>query len=157
MCLSKNIENVCKCIQAHTYILYFNLIIWTNRLTEELLAILNLYNWYAILLQAELSQDPYMAEYQSHMDGLLSQDSTYQGDRSAFYQPSAQFSQPYWSHNDGDVFHKSRERFLMKISKWMIWLPIVKLSVNTQHTQVLDVEYRREIIPGWRFNVMTNL
>ncbi|XP_072385014.1 regulator of nonsense transcripts 1 [Diabrotica undecimpunctata] len=47
------------------------------------------------LSQAELSQDPYMAEYQSQMDGLLSQDSTYQGDRSAFYQPSAQFSQPY--------------------------------------------------------------
>ncbi|KAJ8984652.1 hypothetical protein NQ317_009880 [Molorchus minor] len=33
------------------------------------------------LSQAELSQDPYMAEYQSQMDGLLSQDSTYQGDR----------------------------------------------------------------------------
>ncbi|XP_050293882.1 regulator of nonsense transcripts 1 [Anthonomus grandis grandis] len=47
------------------------------------------------LSQAELSQDLYMAEYQSQMDGLLSQDSTYQGDRSAFYQPSAQFSQPY--------------------------------------------------------------
>lgn len=47
------------------------------------------------LSQAELSQDPYMAEYQSQMDGLLSQDSTYQGDRSAFYQPNAQFSQPY--------------------------------------------------------------
>lgn len=30
------------------------------------------------LSQAELSQDPYMAEYQSQMDGLLSQDSTYQ-------------------------------------------------------------------------------
>ncbi|KAL3278282.1 hypothetical protein HHI36_013616 [Cryptolaemus montrouzieri] len=47
------------------------------------------------LSQAELSQDPYMVEYQSQMDGLLSQDSTYQGDRSAFYQPNAQFSQPY--------------------------------------------------------------
>lgn len=47
------------------------------------------------LSQAELSQDPYMAEYQSQMDGLLSQDSTYQGDRSAFYPPGAQFSQPY--------------------------------------------------------------
>lgn len=47
------------------------------------------------LSQPELSQDPYMAEYQSQMDGLLSQDSTYQGDRSAFYQASAQFSQPY--------------------------------------------------------------
>lgn len=33
------------------------------------------------LSQAELSQDLYMAEYQSQMDGLLSQDSTYQGDR----------------------------------------------------------------------------
>lgn len=30
------------------------------------------------LSQAELSQDPYMADYQSQMDGLLSQDSTYQ-------------------------------------------------------------------------------
>lgn len=47
------------------------------------------------LSQPELSQDPYMAEYQSQMDGLLSQDSTYQGDRSAFYQPNPQFSQPY--------------------------------------------------------------
>ncbi|KAF5290885.1 hypothetical protein FQA39_LY14565 [Lamprigera yunnana] len=47
------------------------------------------------LSQPELSQDQYMAEYQSQMDGLLSQDSTYQGDRSAFYQPNAQFSQPY--------------------------------------------------------------
>jgi regulator of nonsense transcripts 1 len=47
------------------------------------------------LSQPELSQDPYMAEYQSQMDGLLSQDSTYQGDRSAFYPPNAQFSQPY--------------------------------------------------------------
>lgn len=47
------------------------------------------------LSQAELSQDPYMTEYQSQMDGLLSQDSTYQGDRSNFYQPNAQFSQPY--------------------------------------------------------------
>lgn len=47
------------------------------------------------LSQAELSQDPYMAEYQSQMDGLLSQDSSYQGDRSTFYQPNAQFSQPY--------------------------------------------------------------
>lgn len=47
------------------------------------------------LSQAELSQDPYVADFQSQMDGLLSQDSTYQGDRSAFYQPGAQFSQPY--------------------------------------------------------------
>lgn len=48
------------------------------------------------LSQPELSQDPYMIEYQSQVDGLLSQDSTYQGDRSAFYPPaSAQFSQPY--------------------------------------------------------------
>ncbi|GLH13682.1 Regulator of nonsense transcripts 1 homolog, partial [Gryllus bimaculatus] len=49
------------------------------------------------LSQAELSQDSYMVgEYQSQMDGLLSQDSTYQGDRSAFYAgPSqgGQFSQ----------------------------------------------------------------
>ncbi|XP_044736532.1 regulator of nonsense transcripts 1 homolog isoform X1 [Chrysoperla carnea] len=49
------------------------------------------------LSQAELSQDSYMIEYQSQMDGLLSQDSTYQGDRSAFaFQPTGtQFSQPY--------------------------------------------------------------
>jgi regulator of nonsense transcripts 1 len=51
------------------------------------------------LSQPELSQDSYMVgEYQSQMDGLLSQDSTYQGDRSAFYPgPSqgGQFSQPY--------------------------------------------------------------
>lgn len=56
------------------------------------------------LSQAELSQDSYMIEYQSQMDGLLSQDSTYQGDRStAFgFQPqpggagtAPQFSQPY--------------------------------------------------------------
>ncbi|KAK9694069.1 AAA domain [Popillia japonica] len=68
------------------------------------------------LSQAELSQDPYMAEYQSQMDGLLSQDSTYQGDRyqsqmdgllsqdstyqgdrsgNFFQANAAQFSQPY--------------------------------------------------------------
>jgi hypothetical protein len=52
------------------------------------------------LSQPELSQDSYMVgEYQSQMDGLLSQDSTYQGDRSAFYPgPSqgGQFSQVSW-------------------------------------------------------------
>lgn len=51
------------------------------------------------LSQAELSQDSYMVgEFQSQMDGMLSQDSTYQGDRSAFYAgptPGNQFSQPY--------------------------------------------------------------
>lgn len=51
------------------------------------------------LSQAELSQDSYMVgEFQSQMDGMLSQDSTYQGDRSAFYagpNPGNQFSQPY--------------------------------------------------------------
>lgn len=53
------------------------------------------------LSQAELSQDSYMVgEFQSQMDGLLSQDSTYQGDRSntAFYPSTSQggqFSQPY--------------------------------------------------------------
>jgi len=50
------------------------------------------------LSQAELSQDSYMVEhYQSQTDGLLSQDSTYQGDR-AFFTPASQthhFSQPY--------------------------------------------------------------
>jgi regulator of nonsense transcripts 1 len=53
------------------------------------------------LSQPELSQDSYMVgEYQSQMDGLLSQDSTYQGDRSAFYPgPSqgGQFSQVRWN------------------------------------------------------------
>ncbi|CAD6241281.1 GSCOCG00002614001-RA-CDS [Cotesia congregata] len=52
------------------------------------------------LSQAELSQDSFaVGDFQSQMDGLLSQDSTYQGDRSGFYQgqsqPSGQFSQPY--------------------------------------------------------------
>lgn len=52
------------------------------------------------LSQPELSQDSYMVgEFQSQMDGLLSQDSTYQGDRSAFFTGGAsqggQFSQPY--------------------------------------------------------------
>jgi len=50
------------------------------------------------LSQGELSQDSYMVEhYQSQTDGLLSQDSTYQGDR-AFFTPASQthhFSQPY--------------------------------------------------------------
>jgi len=51
------------------------------------------------LSQPELSQDPYaMGEFHSQADGLLSQDSTYQGDRSAFLpgaSQGAQFSQPY--------------------------------------------------------------
>lgn len=48
------------------------------------------------LSQAELSQDSCLVgEYQSQMDGLLSQDSTYQGDRSGFYAAQPQFSQPY--------------------------------------------------------------
>ncbi|XP_018916568.1 regulator of nonsense transcripts 1 [Bemisia tabaci] len=50
------------------------------------------------LSQPELSQDSYMVgEFQSQMDGLLSQDSTYQGDRSAFFNPPhPHFSQqPY--------------------------------------------------------------
>lgn len=50
------------------------------------------------LSQAELSQDSYMVDqFQSQTDGLLSQDSTYQGDR-AFFTPASQthhFSQPY--------------------------------------------------------------
>ena len=42
------------------------------------------------LSQAELSQDSYMVDqFQSQMDGLLSQDSTYQGDR-AFFTPASQ-------------------------------------------------------------------
>jgi len=46
------------------------------------------------LSQAELSQDSCLVgDFQSQMDGLLSQDSTYQGDRSAFYSNPAQFSQ----------------------------------------------------------------
>ncbi|KAF7991396.1 hypothetical protein HCN44_002958 [Aphidius gifuensis] len=53
------------------------------------------------LSQAELSQDSFVVgDFQSQMDGLLSQDSTYQGDRSGFYQggqsqQGGQFSQPY--------------------------------------------------------------
>lgn len=44
------------------------------------------------LSQAELSQDSYIVgEFQSQMDGLLSQDSTYQGDR--YPGPAAHFSQ----------------------------------------------------------------
>lgn len=42
------------------------------------------------LSQPELSQDSYMmGEFHSQMDGLLSQDSTYQGDRTvtSFYNP----------------------------------------------------------------------
>lgn len=42
------------------------------------------------LSQPELSQDSYMmGEFHSQMDGLLSQDSTYQGDRTvtSFYTP----------------------------------------------------------------------
>ena len=40
------------------------------------------------LSQAELSQESYLVgEFQSQVDGLLSQDSTYQGERSAFYTP----------------------------------------------------------------------
>ena len=49
------------------------------------------------LSQSELSQEPYaMGEFHSQADGLLSQDSTYQGDRSAFLpgaSQGAQFSQ----------------------------------------------------------------
>lgn len=45
-----------------------------------------------------------VGEFQSQMDGLLSQDSTYQGDRSGFYQSGqsqagGQFSQPYWAES----------------------------------------------------------
>ncbi|XP_059487209.1 regulator of nonsense transcripts 1 [Neocloeon triangulifer] len=52
------------------------------------------------LSQPEFSQDSYMmgGDYHSQVDGLLSQDSTYQGDRSAFYSGASQggqFSQPY--------------------------------------------------------------
>ncbi|XP_076041581.1 upf1 RNA helicase isoform X2 [Oratosquilla oratoria] len=51
------------------------------------------------LSQAELSQDSYMVDhFQSQTDGLLSQDSTYQGDRAFFTMPASQthhFSQPY--------------------------------------------------------------
>lgn len=42
------------------------------------------------LSQAELSQDSYMVDqFQSQVDGLLSQDSSYQGDR-AFFTPASQ-------------------------------------------------------------------
>lgn len=43
------------------------------------------------LSQPELSQESVMPEYQSQADGLLSQDSTYQGN----YRAQARFSQPY--------------------------------------------------------------
>uniref|UniRef100_T1J7E0 DNA helicase n=1 Tax=Strigamia maritima TaxID=126957 RepID=T1J7E0_STRMM len=49
------------------------------------------------LSQPELSQDSYLVgEFQSQTEGMLSQDSTYQGDR-AYYSASSQgqFSQPY--------------------------------------------------------------
>ncbi|KAL0271677.1 UNVERIFIED_CONTAM: hypothetical protein PYX00_008693 [Menopon gallinae] len=43
-----------------------------------------------------LSQESCLVgEFQSQMDGLLSQDSTYQGDRSGFFTGPPQFSQPY--------------------------------------------------------------
>jgi regulator of nonsense transcripts 1 len=46
------------------------------------------------LSQPELSQDSYMVgEFHSQMDGLLSQDSTYQGDRSAFFPGASQGGQ----------------------------------------------------------------
>lgn len=48
------------------------------------------------LSQAELSQESYIVgDYQSQMDGLLSQDSTYQGERGYYAGPSqgAHFSQ----------------------------------------------------------------
>ncbi|KAK4019881.1 regulator of nonsense transcripts 1 [Daphnia magna] len=48
------------------------------------------------LSQLDPSQDPYLSsDYQSQMDGLLSQDSTYQGGRSAFFRHGSQFTQPY--------------------------------------------------------------
>ena len=45
------------------------------------------------LSQLDPSQDPYLStDYQSQMDGLLSQDSTYQGGR-AFQRHGSQFTQ----------------------------------------------------------------
>lgn len=45
------------------------------------------------LSQAELSQDSFaVGEFQSQMDGLLSQDSTYQGDRSGTLTSACLFS-----------------------------------------------------------------
>lgn len=49
------------------------------------------------LSQLDPSQDAYMSsDYQSQMDGLLSQDSTYQGGRSAFFRHGSQFTQVDW-------------------------------------------------------------
>lgn len=52
------------------------------------------------LSQPELSQDSYMmGEFHSQIDGLLSQDSTYQGDRTvtSFYNPpNTLYSQVNW-------------------------------------------------------------
>ena len=46
------------------------------------------------LSQLDPSQDPYLSsDYQSQMDGLLSQDSTYQGGRSGFHRQGSQFTQ----------------------------------------------------------------
>lgn len=46
------------------------------------------------LSQLDPSQDAYlMSDFQSQMDGLLSQDSTYQGGRSAFLRHGSQFTQ----------------------------------------------------------------
>jgi len=48
------------------------------------------------LSQLDPSQDAFLsADFQSQMDGLLSQDSTYQGGRSAFMRQGSQFTQPY--------------------------------------------------------------
>ena len=46
------------------------------------------------LSQLDPSQDAFLsADFQSQMDGLLSQDSTYQGGRSAFMRQGSQFTQ----------------------------------------------------------------
>ena len=64
---------------------------------------LNEHDWFQGMSQgpgfAGLSQDSLaVGEFASQMDGLLSQDSTYQGDRSNFFHHSqgAQFSQVSW-------------------------------------------------------------
>ena len=87
------------------------------------------------LSQPELSQDSYMVgECQSQMDGLLSQDSTYQGDRSAFYPgPSqgGQFSQV--------KYLSTTIRISLQVSKELVRFEILTaVLLKIQHLQRCD-------------------
>lgn len=106
------------------------------------------------LSQPELSQDSYMVgEYQSQMDGLLSQDSTYQGDRSAFYPgPSqgGQFSQvswnisvlQSWSHN---TYPKSL--WGLRFSQHCCWKFSILWDVMLSHWAGSCLAFWRIILP----------